>query len=320
MVAVKWTYSKAGVDIDKQRLMQKSFISLVKSKAKGLGGYASTFELGDKEITMHVDGVGTKVLLLHKYKRDWVAGWDCLMVNANDVACEGFKVELYVDYLAAEKGDPELAKEIAEGLAKAGEAIGATLAGGETAIMPDVIKGYDVSCTVLGLRVAKPKEPEEGDKVIAVASTGPHANGYTLIRKLIDSKALDPEQYLDQLLAPVANYHNALLKAMIERKAKWGAHVTGGAFEKVHMRLPKGLGLRLEAWEVPEVFKAIVKAGNLDPKEAYRTFNMGVGLLVIGDEGAVRYFEEEGLRAWVAGEVVRGKTVIDTPWGRVEFG
>ncbi len=320
MVGIRWSYSKAGVDIDKQRLMQKSFLTSIKSKAEGIGSYASTFKLGNEEITMHVDGVGTKVILLHKYERDWVAGWDCLMVNANDVACEGFKAELYVDYLASEAGDPKLAREIANGLAKAGEALKATLAGGETAIMPDVIKGYDISCTVLGLRVAVPKEPKEGDKVIAVASTGPHANGYTLIRKLIDSRALEPEPYLEQLLAPVANYHNALLKAMIDGKAKWGAHVTGGAFEKVHMRLPKGLGLKLEAWEVPEVFKAIVKAGNLEPKEAYRTFNMGVGLIVIGDEGAAKYFEEEGLRAWVAGEVVRGNTTIDTPWGRVEFG
>lgn len=320
MEAFKWTYSKAGIDIDKQRLMQRSFISAVSKKAEGLGSYASSFKLGDKEITLHVDGVGTKVILLHKYSRDWVAGWDCLMVNANDIACEGFKVELYVDYLAAETGDPELAEELAKGLAKAGEAVGATLAGGETAIMPDVIKGYDISCTVLGVRVATPQRPTVGDKVIAVASNGPHANGYTLIRKLIEAKALDPEKYLDFLLAPVANYHNALLKAMVDGKVKWGAHVTGGAFEKVHMRLPKGLGLRLEPWEVPEGFKEIVKAGNLDPREAYRTFNMGVGLIAIGSEEAVRYFEEEGLRAWVAGEVIEGKTIIETPWGRVEFG
>ena len=285
-------------------------------KAKGLGGYASSFSVcGD--VTLHVDGVGTKTLLLRKYSRNWVAGWDCLMVNANDVACEGFKVEAFVDYLAVERGDPELAKEIAEGLSKAAEELGATLAGGETAIMPDVVKGYDVSCTVLGVRVAEPKDPKPGDKVIAVASTGPHANGYTLIRKLIDAGLLDPKPILDFLLAPVANYHNPLLEAMKAGKAKWGAHVTGGAFYKVHSRLPKGLGVKLDCWDVPEGFRKIVEAAGIGPEEAYKTFNMGVGLVVIGDEGATEPFERAGLRAWVAGEVVEGPSRVCTPWGEV---
>ncbi len=311
-----FTYAKAGVDIEKQRQMQRQFLEKLVKKAKGLGGYASTFSLCG-ELTLHVDGVGTKTLLLRKYSRNWVAGWDCLMVNANDVACEGFKVEVFVDYLATERGDPGLAEEVARGLGKAAEELGATLAGGETAIMPDVVKGYDISCTVLGVRVAEPKEPKPGDKVIAVASTGPHANGYTLIRKLIDSGRLDPEPLLDFLLAPVANYHNPLLKAMAEGRAKWGAHVTGGAFYKVHSRLPKGLGIRMDCWEVPEGFKRIVEAAGIGPEEAYKTFNMGVGLIVIGEEEAVREFEEVGLRAWVAGEVVEGPSRICTPWGEV---
>ncbi|ABU81494.1 phosphoribosylformylglycinamidine cyclo-ligase [Ignicoccus hospitalis KIN4/I] len=316
MCRVGWTYSKAGVDVSAQKAMEEQFIKKSKKLANGIGGYASSFNVCG-EVTLHVDGVGTKTELLRKYSRNWVAGWDCLMVNANDVACEGFRVFAYVDYLAVERGDPVLAREVAEGMSKAAEALGAVLAGGETAIMPDVVKGYDVSCTVLGVREARPQPPRPGDAVIAVASNGPHANGYTLIRRLIQAGLLDPEPLLDFLLAPVANYHNPLLRAMKEGKAKWGAHVTGGAFYKVHSRLPKGLGVRLEAWEVPEGFVKIVEAAGMSAEEAYKTFNMGVGMLVVGSEEAVEAFEREGLKAWKAGEVVEGPTEIETPWGKV---
>ncbi|UXD21900.1 phosphoribosylformylglycinamidine cyclo-ligase [Ignicoccus pacificus DSM 13166] len=311
----RWSYAKAGVDINKQKEMQRKILGLIKSRAEGIGSYASSFKLGDMEITLHVDGVGTKTILLDKLGRNEIAGWDCVMVNANDIACEGFKGILLVDYLATEKGDPKLSEDIGKGLTKAIESIGAVLAGGETAIMPDVVKGYDISCTLLGTRYADTREPEPGDKVIAVASTGPHANGYTLIRKLIDAGRLSLDGIEEDIVAPVANYHNPLLDAMKEGKVKWAAHVTGGAFRKVHERLPKDLGLKLDCWEIPEVFMRIVKAGNLDPMEAYTTFNMGVGLIVIGDEESIKYFEREGLKAWVAGEVQKGETRICTPWG-----
>jgi len=296
--------------------MQEQFLDKVKLKANQVGGYASSFRACG-EMTLHVDGVGTKTLLLRKYSRNWVAGWDCLMVNANDIACEGFKAEVFVDYLATERGDPGLAEEIAEGLSRASEELGAVMAGGETAIMPDVVRGYDISCTVLGRRAAEPSRPEPGDKVIAVSSTGPHANGYTLIRKLIDAGLLDPEPLLDFLLAPVANYHNPLLEAMKEGLVKWGAHVTGGAFFKVHSRLPKGLGIRLECWEIPKGFLEIVEAAGIGPEEAYKTFNMGIGLIAVGSEDAVEIFRRAGLEAWVAGEVVEGPSEICTPWGKL---
>ncbi len=314
----RWTYSKAGVDINLQKKMQESFLQKSTKKAEGLGKYASTFRIDNKEVTLHVDGVGTKVILLHKFNKDWVSGWDCVMVNANDVACEGYKGVLLVDYLAVEKADPKLSEEIARGLSEGLDAIGAVLAGGETAIMPDVIKGYDISCTLLGIRVGRPRDPKEGDVVIAVKSTGPHANGYTLIRRLIDQGLIDINE-IKEVLNPVANYHNALLEGMKSGVVKWAAHVTGGAFKKVHERLPEGLGIELEQWDIPKVFSKIVEAGNLDAKEAYTTFNMGIGLIVIGTEDAVEVFRKDGLEAWVAGRVVKGPTKIKTPWGVVEI-
>ena len=312
----RWSYSRAGVDINKQREMQRSIIEAVTKRAKGIGSYASSFKLGELDVTLHVDGVGTKTLLLDKANKNWVAGWDCVMVNANDVACEGFRGVLLVDYLATEKADPKLSEDIARGLAKALDSTAITLAGGETAIMPDVIKGYDISCTLLGIREASVKPPEAGDLVIAVESSGPHANGYTLIRRLIDNNLIRLED-VPEVLNPVLNYHNALLKGMKDGVIKWAAHVTGGAFKKVHERLPRDLGIELDCWDVPEVFVKIVKAGNIEPSEAYKTFNMGIGLIAIGDESAVKYFREEGLNAWIAGKVVKGETRLCTPWGTV---
>jgi len=312
----RWSYSKAGVDIEKQKEMQKEFITIIKRKAKGIGGYASSFKLGENEITLHVDGVGTKTILLDQLDKNWVAGWDCVMVNANDIACEGFRGLLVVDYLAVERANPKLSEEIAKGLARAVDETNITLAGGETAIMPDVIKGYDISCSLLGIREALPEVPRAGDVIIAVESTGPHANGYTLIRKLIDSGLLDLKE-LPEVTNPVANYHNALLSAMKSGTAKWAAHVTGGAFMKVHERLPPNLGVELDCWDIPKVFLKIVEAGKLDPYEAFRTFNMGIGLLIVGSDEVIEYFEKEGMKAWVAGRVVAGSSKICTPWGTV---
>ncbi len=318
----KWTYSKAGVDIEKQKEMETNILRKVAPKAVGIGGYSSTLKLGDEEITLHVDGVGTKTLLLMKLGREEVAGWDCVMVNANDVACEGFKVVAAVDYLAIDKPNEELASKIGSGLNDALSELSAYLAGGETAIMPDLVKGFDISCTVLGVREAKPRAPKEGDYVVALASSGPHANGYTLIRKLIDAGVIDLEKLAPWLAAPVVNYHNFTIEGMKEGLIKWAAHVTGGAFEKVHKRMPEGLGIEYDCWDPPLVFKEIVERADMDPHEAYTTFNMGIGMIVITTEpdAVVEMANKFKIRAWIAGRVVKGNSKICTPWGTVEIG
>ena len=287
-----WTYDRAGVDISMQRKVQDLF-------RRELGirdAYANPLPL---DLTLHVDGVGTKILLLKEYNKLEVAGWDCLMINANDVACEGYKVIAFVDYLAMHAPDDKIAESIARGLSKASEELGAQALGGETAIMKDVVK-LDLVCTVMGLRIAMPRKPKAGDKLVALASSGPHANGYTLIRKLIEEGLLEVRE---ELLAPVVNYHNALLKAMFLGLAKTAAHITGGGFSKLR-RL--GLKAVLREWEIPQVFKEIMK--HVPCEEMFKTFNMGVGMVVVTDnpEEAVRFFKSEGLEAWVIGELEEG--------------
>ncbi|ALU12041.1 phosphoribosylformylglycinamidine cyclo-ligase [Ignicoccus islandicus DSM 13165] len=318
----KWTYSKAGVDIDKQRKMEENILKLVGSKTKGIGSYTSVFEINGKEVTLHVDGVGTKTILLSMVGREDIAGWDCVFVNANDVACEGFKVLAVVDYLAVEKSDEELARRIGQGLDKALREVGAYLAGGETAIMPDVVRGFDISCTVLGIREAKPSVPEPGDYVVGLASSGPHANGYTLIRRLIREGLLKLEDLMPEVIAPVTNYHNIVLEGMKTGVIKWAAHVTGGAFKKVHERLPTGLGIQYEYFEPPAIFKKIVEAARMDPTEAYRTFNMGIGMVIITKhpDKVLELSKKYAIEARPIGRVIEGPSKIQTPWGEVIIG
>ncbi len=290
-----WTYDRAGVDISMQRKMQNLF----KRELGIRDSYANALPL---DLTLHVDGVGTKILLLKEHNKLDVAGWDCLIINANDVACEGYKVIAFVDYLAMDKPDEKVAETIAKGLMRASEELGARALGGETAIMKDVVK-LDLVCTVMGLRVATPKRPKVGDKLIALPSSGPHANGYTLIRRLVDEGLIG---LTDDLLAPVMNYHNALLKAMFLGLVKTAAHITGGGFSKL-----RRLGLRavLKGWEVPEVFKEIMK--HVPCEEMYKTFNMGIGMIVVTDKPheTIDFFKSEGLDAWLVGELEEGEGV-----------
>ncbi len=291
-----WTYDRAGVDISMQRKLQNLF-------RRELGirdSYANSLPL---DLTLHVDGVGTKIILLKEYGKLEVAGWDCLMVNANDIACEGYKALAFVDYLALDTPDEEVTKEIAKGLARGASDLGIVGLGGETAIMKDVVK-LDLVCTLLGIRLTHPKPPKPGDKLVALASSGPHANGYTLIRKLIEEGLIDVRE---EFLAPVINYHNPLLKAMFLGLVKTAAHITGGGFSKL-----RRLGLRtvLNGWDVPEVFRELMK--HVPCEEMFKTFNMGIGMIVVSDnpQDTVDFFEKEGIRAWVVGEVEKGEGVV----------
>ena len=318
----RWTYSKAGVDIEKQRRMEIGILKSVGLKASGIGSYTSKLKIGGQEVTLHVDGVGTKTLLLSKVGKEEVAGWDCVVVNANDVACEGFKTVALVDYLAIEKPSEELAEKIGIGINRALEELKAYLAGGETAIMPDLVKGFDISCTVLGIREAVPSEPSEGDEVVGLRSSGPHANGYTLIRRLIDEGLISLNELMPEVVAPVVNYHNLVLEGMKRGSIKWAAHVTGGAFEKVHSRLPRGLGIEYECWKPPKIFEKLVEVAKLDPREAYKTFNMGIGMiLVVNDSDEVlKLARAYGIEALPLGKVVKGPSKVCTPWGTVTIG
>ncbi len=343
------TYASAGVNIDAgnravslmREAVQSTFTPDVLSDVGAFGGLFSAAALKglrDPVLVATTDGVGTKVALAAQAGRFRGIGHDIVNHCINDILVQGARPLFFLDYIAASKLDPEMAAEIVTGMAEACRAAGCALLGGETAEMPGVYADghFDVAGTLIGVveraeilpRSSSPStssggeaslaEPVEarsvkpGDVLVGLASSGPHTNGYSLIRKIFAGVPLDhvyPELGIplaDALLAPHRSYlplltdHLALVTGL--------AHLTGGGFiENIPRVLPRALGVRVprRAWPVPALWGLIQSLGNVPPLEMFRVFNMGIGMVAIVSPekvGALRAAIPE--ETWVVGEVV----------------
>ncbi|MEJ2779133.1 phosphoribosylformylglycinamidine cyclo-ligase [Stygiolobus sp. RP850M] len=272
-------YSKSGVDLNKLRSYH-SFISSYLSSSNlpiKIGHYAGAVKLGDKYIVMHVDGVGTKTLLALKTGIIEPTGVDCVAMNVNDIACVGAKPIALVDYLALEKPMDDVVEKVVRGLKHGAEESQAIIVGGETAIMPGVITGYDLSCSVVGVadKLKTGQDVKPGDVILGLASNGIHSNGYSLVRKLIDEGKIRLEKWADELLKPTKIYSNSVLSILDKIKA--AAHITGGSFTKLRRITNYRISIRLP--DPPEVFKVIENSG-VSHEEMHKVFNMGVGMVL----------------------------------------
>ncbi|WP_243679292.1 AIR synthase related protein [Vulcanisaeta distributa] len=215
-----WTYEKAGVSLTRHWEMHSIAREVIHELANELGikliegGFTRSINLGNYEITLHTDGVGTKSMIAWSTGRLEVIGWDCVVGNVNDIACDGFVPIAATDYIAISNNDADAVDKVLKGIRDAAARAGAMLLGGETAIMPDLVNGIDVSCTVLGgvrrVRVVG-KAGGVGDVAIGVESSGLHMNGYTLARKVLLGKyGLNAEvcgdELVNWLLKPTAYY------------------------------------------------------------------------------------------------------------------
>lgn len=302
-------YRDAGVDIGRQRAVHEAALRAL----GGLeGGYVRYLQLDGGDYALHVDGVGTKALWLLQAGRLETAGWDCLYVNINDVVCDGFKPVAAVDYIAVSPGLEEKAEEVIRGLAEASRRAGVVVLGGETAIMPDVVSGIDVVCTVLARREARPMAVKPGDYIVGLESTGPHANGYSLLRRLFRlEERICGSTASDVLLAPVADY-SPVVELIRGGLVKAAAHITGGSFSKLR-RVLGGLGAEMELGEIPCWAAEAIKRG-VPRDEAYRVFNMGIGMALITEspDELIRAAESYGLAARVVGRVKpEGPLLVD---------
>ena len=272
-------YSKSGVDLNKLRSYH-SFISSYLSSSNlpiKIGHYAGAVKLGDKYIVMHVDGVGTKTLLALKTGIIEPTGVDCVAMNVNDIACVGAKPIALVDYLALEKPMDDVVEKVVRGLKHGAEESQAIIVGGETAIMPGVITGYDLSCSVVGVadKLKTGQDVKPGDVILGLASNGIHSNGYSLVRKLIDEGKIRLEKWADELLKPTKIYSNSVLSVLDKIKA--AAHITGGSFTKLRRITNYRISIRLP--DPPEVFK-VIENGGVSHEEMHKVFNMGVGMVL----------------------------------------
>jgi phosphoribosylformylglycinamidine cyclo-ligase len=267
----------------------KSTFSFRKGYGEALpvyGHYGGLFKCGAEELVIHTDGVGTKLLVAQEMNKYDTVGIDAIAMSVNDIICVGAESLVGVDYIALAEEDDELVSEIMKGLVKGAEESGCAIVGGETAVIPDIIKGgakpFDLTFTVVG-RVRKKilgDQIQKGDLIMGLESSGLHSNGYTLARK-----ALDMDKWGREMLEPTTIYSAPLLEMIDVCDVHGIAHVTGGAFSKIN-RLNKNIGYRIDKLPEPApIFKALWEKVE-DFKEMHRTFNMGVGMVVVIPEDA----------------------------------
>lgn len=331
---MKITYKDAGVDIKKVKSAHKTIEGLISAThslregiLSGYGHYAGLIEIGNnKVLALHTDGVGTKVLVAQMVKRFDTIGIDCIAMNVNDVICVGAEPIAFVDYLALRKADEKLTQEITKGLVEGARQAGVAIVGGETAVMPDIIKGndqaLDLAGTVLGIadkdKLVLGDKIEVGDIIIGVESNGLHSNGYTLARKVllrkygIRKKVKELNHTMgDELLRPTWIYVKPVMEILDEVHGL--AHITGGAFTKL-TRLNNNIGFYLDAMPEPSpIFKLIRKHARINDKEMYSTFNMGIGFCIIApksvEDAIVSTFRKHNMSASIVGSIKEDKGV-----------
>lgn len=329
------SYKEAGVDITagyRAVDLLKTHMAGTKTPGvlSGLGGFGGLFELDTAGMQRPVlvsatDGVGTKLKLAFLLDKHDTVGIDCVAMCVNDVICTGARPLFFLDYIALGKLVPEKVASIVAGIAAGCREAQAALIGGETAEMPGFYREdeYDLAGFALGIvdkgRLVKGEEAEEGDVIIALPSSGIHANGFSLVRKVfaVGERSLDiyyadlASSLGEALLTPTKIYVAPILSLLAQVKVKGLAHITGGGlYENIPRSLPAGLSARiaLKRLQVPPIFSILAAEGGIPQRDMFNTFNMGVGMTVIVSpqdvEPALDILREEG--AHVLGEVVAG--------------
>ena len=312
------TYSEAGVDIDASEKATEALIAQIKNVGrKGDGeaikldnGFAGLVKLGDGALAMCTDGVGSKLLLAEEMDSIHTVGIDCVAMNTNDLICVGAEPLSFVDYVALDKPDEELMAKIGKGLAEGCKQSNCTLSGGETAILPELVNGFDIAGTSVGYvkqdEIIDGTKISEGDVLIGLKSSGPHSNGYTLIRKLFNGD----KELGKKLVEPTRIYVKEVM-ALIKQIGVHGiAHITGGGLDNIS-RINDNFQYIIDTpLPVPSVFDWLQEKGNVEDKEMYRTFNMGMGMVIIVDkDDAEKSVSILGEHAKVIGSVGSGKGV-----------
>ncbi|WP_187146832.1 phosphoribosylformylglycinamidine cyclo-ligase [Saccharolobus islandicus] len=278
-------YKKAGVDLERLRNYHNAISQIISSTYKntivGAGHYSGVIKIGNLNIAMHTDGVGTKTSLALQTGIIKPVGIDCVAMNINDLICVGAKPVALVDYIALEKPMDNVINEIINGIVQGAKDADVEVIGGETAIMPDVIRGFDLSCTAIGVvdNLKTGVDIKPGDYILGLESNGIHSNGYSLVRKLIEEGKISLDEYKRELLKPTRIYAKQVLEVM--NMIKGAAHITGGAFTKLKRLTSYKIVLNMP--EPPEIFKIIEKAG-VPHEEMYKVFNMGIGIVLFISE------------------------------------
>jgi phosphoribosylformylglycinamidine cyclo-ligase len=340
--SIMTTYKDSGVDVEAGYEAVKLMSTHVKKTFRpevltDLGGFGGLFALNkerysDPILVSGTDGVGTKLKIAFLMDKHDTVGIDCVAMCVNDIVCSGAEPLFFLDYIALGKNRPEKVAQIVKGVADGCLMAGCALIGGETAEMPGFYPEdeYDIAGFAVGIvdrsKIIDGKSIVDGDKLIGIASSGVHSNGYSLVRKLLNLNVEKLDEYVDsmqskfgaELLKPTKIYVKTILDLKERFELKGISHITGGGFiENIPRMIPAGMRARVykESWPVLPVFNLLQATGSLKEIDMFNTFNMGIGMvLAVKSEDAeevAQYLNNVGEKAYIIGEVVKGEAGVD---------
>jgi len=336
------SYKDAGVDIEKaDKFVQqiKGFVkdTFDKNVITPIGGFAGAYLLEIAKykqpvITSSTDGVGTKLKIAQILDKHDTIGIDLVAMCVNDLVTTTSKPLFFLDYFATGKLKPEVAVSVVKGIAEGCKQSECALIGGETAEMPGMYREgeYDLAGFAVGVvekeKMVDGSKTSEGDVLIGIASSGVHSNGYSLVRKIVETRGYSYTQHIEEfgktlgeeLLSPTKIYVKTVLTIADNVDVHAVAHITGGGIPGNLIRvINKGLKavIQKNSWELPSVFRWIQKEGNVPEEEMFRTFNMGIGMIIAVSEGDVEktlnIIKETGEKAYVIGKLQKGERSVE---------
>ena len=328
------TYKDSGVDITKGNNLIEKIKPIAKATSRpgvleGLGGFGAMFEIPlnkyqNPVLISGTDGVGTKLKVAETLNQHNTIGIDLVAMCVNDLIVQGAEPLFFLDYYATGSLNPDIATSVISGIGKGCIQSGCALIGGETAEMPGMYKGeeYDLAGFCVGIvekdKIIDGSKVSLGDHIVALGSSGPHSNGYSLIRKVLERTTASPDQ-LRALIEPTKIYVNSILSLINNLPVNAISHITGGGLlENIPRVLPNNLAARLDtsSWIMPDIFKWLQTEGNIDSKEMYRVLNCGIGMVVVtsknSSQAVIDCLKDSGENAWLVGEIVNstGNQVI----------
>lgn len=332
-MATNLTYKDAGVDIDAGEELVERIKAPVKRTTRpecigGLGGFGALTRIPkgytEPVLVSGTDGVGTKLRLAIDLERHNTVGQDLVAMCVNDLIVQGAEPLFFLDYYATGKLNVDVATSVVTGIAKGCEMAGCALVGGETAEMPGMYEtgDYDLAGFSVGVveasKIIDGSKVKTGDAIVALGSSGPHSNGYSLIRHILKVAGVKPNEdklpsgktVADAVMEPTRIYVKPLLELLKQVDVHAMAHITGGGFwENIPRVLPENAVASIDAntWQWPEIFTFLKEKGNVDTYEMYRTFNCGVGMFVVVDaadaDKTIEVLKAQGENAWLAGKI-----------------
>ncbi len=334
------TYAEAGVSQDEKAAHIAALVSGLTYRRRGsgrpltkIGHFTGLVEFGKYALSLCTDGVGTKLIVASDMRKWDTVGIDCVAMNVNDMICIGAEPIAFVDYFAIEAYDQEVARQVGIGLNAGARMANVSIIGGEVAVLPEVIKGFDLAGTCFGIvekrKAIDGRAVRTGDVIIGLPSRGIHSNGLTLARRLLRDAALtvfDPvggtnERWGPALLEPTAIYVRPVLHALSKGTVHGMAHITGGGVRNI-VRLKPTVEFRVtDPLEPQTLFRELQALGNIAASEMYQTFNMGMGYVIVAPEEDAKPILQAlrpAVKAQIVGDVQKGRGVtlpsLDVHW------